>query len=78
MGARHKINEIHFLGIFLVSACAGIVFASIEMAILFGIILSCALVAGGGIRMTSDALFSRPAAKAAQQAPQRSRHRRRR
>ena len=78
MGARSKFNEIHFLGIAVVSACAGIIFESIELAILFGILLTSALVAGGGIRMASDALFSRPAAKAAQQGSSRSRRRRRR
>ena len=78
MGARSKLNEIHLVGIAVVSACAGIIFQSLELAILFGVLLSSALVAGGGIRLTDDALFSRSAARAAQHGSSGSRRRRRR
>ena len=68
MGARQKINELHYIGIAIVSLLAGFVFTSIEMAVLFGVVLFAALTAGGGIRITPEATVH----------PTRRRHRRRR
>ena len=54
MGARQKLNEAYCAGIAVFSVIAGLVFASIDMALLLGLILLAALVATGSIRFTPE------------------------
>ena len=54
MGARQKINELHFLGVAAASLFAGLLFASIDIALLVGVLLFALFIAGGGIRLTPD------------------------
>ena len=53
MGAREKLNHLHFLGVAVVSSIAGLLFQSIEIAILMGVLMTAALIAGGDVRLTS-------------------------
>ena len=72
MGARQKINELHFLGVAVASVFAGVLFASIDFALLVGVLLSALLIAGGGIRLAPDT----PPRRSASRTPHRGRHRR--
>ena len=72
MGARQKINELHCLGVAAASLFAGLLFASIDIALLVGVLLSALLIAGGGIRLTPD----RPPRRSTDRPPNRVRRRR--
>ena len=54
MGAREKLNHLHFLGVAVVSSIAGLLFQSIEIAVLMGVLVTAALIAGGDIRLTPE------------------------
>ena len=72
MGARQKINELHCLGIAVASVIAGVLFASIDIALLVGVLLSALLIAGGGIRLPPDM----PQRRSTYRTPHRGRRRR--
>ena len=61
MGARQKLNETYLIGIAVTSVAAGLIFASLDMAILLGVVLVAAMIAGGSIRLTPDMPPHRPA-----------------
>ena len=51
MGARQKLNQLHLLAIGIVSAVAGLLFSSLDAALMLGVLMAAALTAGGAIRL---------------------------
>ena len=54
MGAREKLNYAHLLGVAVVLSIAGLLFESVEIAVLLGVLMTAALIAGGDIRLTPE------------------------
>lgn len=50
MGAREKLNEAYLAATAAAALAAGVLFASLDVALMLGVALVAALLAGGGVR----------------------------
>ena len=60
MRARQKLNEAYVIGIGVFAVIVGLTFASIDMAVLFGVVLFAAAVMAGNVRLSFDERYKPP------------------
>ena len=65
MGAREKLNQSYVVGVVAVATVFGLMFASLDLAILLGLILFVAAVTAGDVRLSCDNRY-RPSGRSRQ------------